>query len=136
MNPDDVVQIQFAVEDDRYKGAEKLAHGQKCTVVLMVSMAEGRSPLIVDQPRMRSTLPGLRSSSSQGFVSDRGMRQCIFATKSGNVLVSADAEQVIALNSDADSGWIERTGSIDSFEARDMILYHVEGGPRRLRGRS
>ena len=129
MNPDDVVQIQFAVEDDRYKELEKLAHGQKCTVVLMVSMAEGRSPLIVDQPEDALHAPWIEKFIVSRLRSDRGMRQCIFATKSGNVLVSADAEQVIALNSDADSGWIERTGSIDSFEARDMILYHVEGGP-------
>jgi len=42
--------------------------------------------------------------------------------------VSADAEQIIAMKADADSGTIDRTGALDRFGTRDLVLYHVEGG--------
>lgn len=126
---EDVVGIQFAVEGTRYRELEKLAHGQKCTVVLMVALAEGDAPLIVDQPEDALHAPWIEENIVPRLRGDRGMRQCLFATRSGSVLVSADAEQVIAMGADADRGRIVKTGSIDRYETRELILYHVEGGP-------
>ena len=66
------------------------------------------------------------------------MRQCPFATRSANVLVSADAEQTLAMESDAGRGWLRQSGNIGRFDTRDLVVYHVEGGegpftPRRLK---
>lgn len=127
--PEDVVRIQFAVESDEYRDIEALAHGQKCTVVLMISLAEGSSPLIVDQPEDALHAPWIEEYIVSTLRRDRGTRQCIFASKSPSILVSADAEQVIAMSADANHGKVEKTGSIDDFDARDRILYHAEGGP-------
>ncbi len=127
--PEDVVRIQFAVESDEYRDIEALAHGQKCTVVLMISLAEGSSPLIVDQPEDALHAPWIEEYIVSTLRRDRGTRQYIFASKSPSILVSADAEQVVAMSADANHGKVEKTGSIDDFDARDRILYHAEGGP-------
>lgn len=132
---EDVIEVQFAVETETYRSLEALAYGQKCTVVLMISMAEGHFPLIVDQPEDALHAPWIENYIVRTLRARRGERQCIFATRSANVLVSADAEQVIAMKADANRGSIERTGSIDRFQTRQLVLYHVEGGEEAFRRR-
>jgi len=123
----DAVHVQFAI-GGAYRDLEKIAHGQKCTVVLMIALAEGDTPLLVDQPEDALPAPWIEGYIATTLRTRRGSRQCIFATRSANVLVSADAEQIIAMKADADSGTIDRTGALDRFGTRDLVLYHVEGG--------
>ncbi|MEX2554608.1 MAG: PHP domain-containing protein [Actinomycetota bacterium] len=125
---EDGVRIQFAVEEQEYRDLEALAHGQKCTVVLMVALAQGDAPLIVDQPEDALHAPWIEEYIVARLRGDRGARQCLFATRSGNVLVSADAEQVLAMDADAHAGRVTKTGALDRFETRELVLYHVEGG--------
>lgn len=125
---EDLVQVRFAVDKHTYKDLEALAHGQKCTVVLMISLAEGDFPLLVDQPEDALHAPWIESYIVSTLRANRGSRQCIFGTRSANVLVSADAEQVLALKADAHRGKLEKSGSIDRFDTRDLVLFHVEGG--------
>jgi hypothetical protein len=131
---EDVVKIRFQVENT-YRDLEALAHGQKCTVVLMVAMAEGESPILVDQPEDALHAPWIEENIVSSLRADRDRRQCLFATRSANVLVSADAEQVIGMKSTADRGWVEETGGLDRFETRTLVLYHVEGGEGPFRRR-
>src|SRR5439155_13648265 len=98
---EDVVRVRFAVDEHTYRDLEALAHGQKCTVVLMISLAEGDFPLLVDQPEDALHAPWIESYIVSALRRRRGSRQSIFATRSANVLVSADAEQIIALKADA-----------------------------------
>lgn len=133
---EDLTDIRLEVETGTYKNIEHLAHGQKCTVVLMIALAEGEFPLIVDQPEDALHAPWIEDyvvSSLRGHA--RATRQCIFATRSANVLVSADAAQVIAMRGDAYRGSVERTGALDSFATRDLVVYHVEGGEEAFRRR-
>lgn len=123
----DSVEIQFAVEG-QYRELKALAHGQKCTVVLMISLAEGDSPLLVDQPEDALHAPWIEQYIVRQLRSERGNRQCVFATRSANVLVSADAEQILAMDSNANNGWVKKAGGMDLFDTRDLVLYHVEGG--------
>lgn len=125
---EDVVRIQFAVESQTYRDLADLAHGQKCTVVLMIALAEGEFPLLVDQPEDALHAPWIEDYIVSSLRSRRGSRQCLFATRSANVLVSADAEQIVALHADATHGSVDRSGALDEFDTRALVLYHVEGG--------
>ena len=125
---EDVVDVQLKVEGGEYRSLEELSHGQKCMVILMVALAEGESPLVVDQPEDALHAPGIEKGIVGTLRSERGGRQCVFATLNGNILVSADAEQIIALDSNASSGWVASTGCLDRFDHRELVVYHVEGG--------
>ncbi|MDP2954433.1 MAG: hypothetical protein Q8O76_14110, partial [Chloroflexota bacterium] len=61
--------------------------------------------------------------------------QCLFATRNANILVSADSEQIIALKADAQHGEVASTGSLDRFDHRRLVIYHVEGGEDAFRRR-
>lgn len=125
---DDVIDVDLKLGTGEYRPLEKLSHGQKCMVVLMVALAEGDFPLLVDQPEDALHAPGIEDGIVSILRSDRGARQCLFATRNANILVSADAEQIIALESDADNGVVAGTGSLDRFSHRQLVIYHVEGG--------
>jgi energy-coupling factor transporter ATP-binding protein EcfA2 len=124
----DGVEVRFAVEKETYRDLEKLAHGQKCTVVLMIALAEGDFPLLVDQPEDALHAPWIENYIATSLRARRGARQCVFATRNANVLVSADAEQIIAMAADSDGAVIDKTGALDRFDMRDLVIYHVEGG--------
>lgn len=133
---EDRIDVRLEVAKGTYKNLESLAHGQKCTVILMVALAEGTFPLLADQPEDALHAKFIESYIVETLRQRRGIRQYIFSTRNANVLVSGDAEQVLALDSDAQRGWIERQGSIDRFETRDLILLNLEGGKDAFTRRS
>ena len=125
---EDIIEVNLQVAQGSYRPLEDLSHGQKCMVVLMVALAEGEFPLLVDQPEDALHAPSIEKGIVSTLRSGRGTRQCIFATRNANILVSADAEQIIALEADAQNGQVAGTGSLDRFDHRQLIVYHVEGG--------
>lgn len=125
---EDIIDVQLRIDQNQYRNLEELSHGQKCMVVLMISLAEGNFPLVVDQPEDALHAPSIEEGIVSSLRSDRGTRQCLFATRNANILVSADAEQIIALKADAQHGHVDGTGSLDRFDHRRLIIYHVEGG--------
>lgn len=128
LNIDDGVSIQFAVGDEEYRSIEALAHGQKCTAVLLVALSQGSDPLLVDQPEDALHAPWIEQYIVRRLRDARGARQCLFATRSPNVVVSSDSEQVITLDATSNMGKIVRSGSLDSLETTDLVVHHVEGG--------
>ena len=132
---EDVIEVQLEVAQGKYRRLEDLSHGQKCMVVLMIALAEGDFPLLVDQPEDALHAPSIEEGIVSTLRSGRGARQCIFATRNANILVSADAEQIIALKADAVNGQVVGTGSLDRFDHRQLIIYHVEGGEEAFRRR-
>ena len=125
---EDVIEVNLQVTQGTYRPLEELSHGQKCMVVLMVALAEGDFPLLVDQPEDALHAPSIEKGIVATLRSERGTRQCIFATRNANILVSADVEQIIALEADAQNGRVAGTGSLDRFDHRQLVIYHVEGG--------
>jgi hypothetical protein len=128
VDTDDIIHIRFAMVDGSYRALEHLAHGQKCTVVLMIAMAEGSSPLMVDQPEDALHPPYIEENIVATIREQRGRRQYIFATRNANILVSGDAEQVIVIDADANAGAIQQTGCVDGLDTRDPVVHHLEGG--------
>ena len=132
---EDVIEVQLQVAQGNYRRLEDLSHGQKCMVVLMVALAEGDFPFLVDQPEDALHAPSIEEGIVATLRSGRGSRQCLFATRNANILVSADAEQIIALEADAQRGKVAGTGSLDRFDHRQLIIYHVEGGEEAFQRR-
>ena len=61
----DVLSIKFKkLDSPSYTRIELLAHGQKCTAILVILLADGVTPVLVDQPEMHCTRRGSRSTWS------------------------------------------------------------------------
>ncbi|MFC5008727.1 PHP domain-containing protein [Dactylosporangium cerinum] len=115
--------------NDDYVPIERLAHGQKCTAILIIALADGTDPLIIDQPEDALHAPWIEEYLVAKLRDLRGSRQYIFATRSPGLVVSADAEMIITLISDASNGVVEATGSLERHDLNVLTLYHLEGGP-------
>ncbi len=113
---------------------EKLSLGQKGTVLLKIMLSEGDSPLLIDQAEENldnrfifdELVPALREAKTR--------RQIILATNNPNLVVNADAEQVIVAHMDDNWIWYE-TGSIEKLEMRPQLLPILEGGEEAFRKR-
>ncbi|MFI1996315.1 AAA family ATPase [Actinoplanes sp. NPDC020271] len=115
--------------NDGYVPIERLAHGQKCTAILIIALADGNDPLIIDQPEDALHAPWIEEYLVAKLRDLRGGRQYIFATRSPGLVVSADAEMIVTLTSDAKNGVVEATGSLERHDLNALTLYHLEGGP-------
>ena len=135
VDKEDIIEVMLDVGRSEYKPIEALAHGQKCMVVLMVALAEGQSPLLVDQPEDALHAPGIEEGIVSTLRSRRGVRQCIFATRNANIIVSADAEQILSLKADAIHGELTGNGCLDCYDQRKLVVYHVEGGDEAFQRR-
>lgn len=125
----DALSIEFRKPGStEYEPIEQLAHGQKCTAILIIAMADGDEPLIIDQPEDALHAPWIEEYLVKQLRHLRGSRQYIFATRNPGLVVSADAEMIITLTSDATRGRVEASGSLERHDLNALALYHLEGG--------
>lgn len=119
-----------------YEPIEQLAHGEKCTAILIIAMADGAEPLIIDQPEDALHAPWIEEHLVDRLRGLRGSRQYIFATRSPGLVVSADAEMIITLTSDSTHGRVEASGSLERYDMNALVLYHLEGGSSPFKRRT
>lgn len=125
----DTLRIKFKKpEGQAYVEIEDLSHGQKCTAILIVLMADGDSPVLIDQPEDALHAPWIEEYLVKSLRDLRGTRQYIFATRSPGLVVSADSEQLVTMRADASKGGIEATGSLERHDLNKLALHHLEGG--------
>ncbi len=127
-NPD-VLDVKFRKPDDgSLASIESLSHGQKCTAVLVILLADGDSPVLVDQPEDALHAPWIEEYLVDRLRELRGTRQYIFATRSPGLVVSADAEQIVTMKATAGRGDAEASGSLERHDLNELALHHLEGG--------
>lgn len=126
----DVLTIKFKKPDDgHFSDIENLAHGQRCTAILVILLADGEMPVLVDQPEDALHAPWIEEYLVDRLRSLRGSRQYVFATRSPGIVVSGDAEQIITMKATAGHGEIEACGSLERHDLNRLTLHHLEGGP-------
>lgn len=135
---------------------DKLSPGRKGVVLLMIYLGIDRDyrPLIIDQPEENLDNRSVYSTLVEYFRTAKKHRQIILVTHNANLVVNADAEQVIVANFDLErtqqanvieyaSGSLEFTKKLDGDDAsaltRQGIREHVceilEGGDVAFRRR-
>ena len=63
----------------------------------------------------------------------KGKRQVVFATHNANLVVNGDADQVIALEADAEQGRVYAAGAIEEDAVRGAIVRTLDGGDEAFR---
>jgi hypothetical protein len=125
----DVLNVKFRKPGERgYTDIEELSHGQKCTAVLVILLAAGDDPVLIDQPEDALHAPWIEEYLVDRLRQFRGSRQYIFATRSPGLVVSADAEQLITMRATSGRGEVEASGSLERFDLNRLALQHLEGG--------
>lgn len=125
----DVLTVKFRKPEGRdYVHIEDLSHGQKCTAILVILLADGETPVLIDQPEDALHAPWIEEYLVDRLRQLRGSRQYMFATRSPGLVVSADSEQLITMRATAGKGEVEACGSLERYDLNKLALHHLEGG--------
>jgi hypothetical protein len=125
----DVLDVKFRKPDEgTLAPIESLSHGQKCTAILVILLADGDRPVLVDQPEDALHAPWIEEYLVNQLRDLRGARQYIFATRSPGLVVSADAEQIVTMRATSGRGQCEASGSLERHDLNKLALHHLEGG--------
>lgn len=125
----DVLNVKFRKpEGQEYARIEDLSHGQKSTAILVILLADGESPVLIDQPEDALHAPWIEEYLVDRLRELRGTRQYMFATRSPGLVVSADSEQLITMRATAGKGEVEASGSLERHDLNRLALHHLEGG--------
>jgi PHP domain/AAA domain, putative AbiEii toxin, Type IV TA system len=125
----DVLNVKFRKpEGQEYARIEDLSHGQKCTAILVILLADGESPVLIDQPEDALHAPWIEEYLVDRLRELRGKRQYMFATRSPGLVVSADSEQLITMHATAGKGEVQASGSLERHDLNRLALHHLEGG--------
>ena len=131
---EDLLEIKYKV-GDQYKPLEKLSTGQKATVIVLLSMIEGKEPIVFDQPEDALYTPFIYDDVVKTLKEEKETRQFIFATHNSNLAIGGDTDYGIVLDSTADQTQITTSGGLDDNDTRNAMLIVLEGGEKALRVR-
>jgi ABC-type cobalamin/Fe3+-siderophores transport system ATPase subunit len=108
---------------------DDLSGGAQASVLLsLVLQTDDSQPLIIDQPEDELDKDYLLDIFLPALRKLKGRRQIVFATHDANIVVNGDADQVIYLTADHQSGHVNEEGTIDKEDVRDAILNTLDGG--------
>lgn len=124
---EDSLEIGYRV-GDVYKPLEKLSTGQKATVIVLLSMVEGKYPIVFDQPEDALYTPFIYTDVVKTLREEKDRRQFIFATHNSNIAIGGDSDFGIILDGTSDQTAISASGALDDTTTRGLMLIHLEGG--------
>ena len=121
----------YTIVETRYneKTLEKLSAGQKGTLYLLLQLATKAfsTPLIFDQPEDDLDNEFIIEELVDLFKELKKYRQIIIVTHNANLVVTADAEQVIVANSN-DENITYLSGSLENHTIIKNVCKILEGG--------
>lgn len=122
----------------KYKGKEPmdLSVGERGTLFICMKLATDTfsSPFIFDQPEDDLDNDFIMNELVPIFKKIKKYRQVIIATHNANIVVNADAEQVIVANNDKEKITYE-SGSLENRKFRNYVCGILEGGEKAFEKR-
>lgn len=125
---EDVPEIKYKRANGEFAALDELSVGQKCTALLIIALAEGTIPIIIDQPEDALDIISVWDDVAKKLLEFKKSRQFILTTHNSSVAVSADSDQFIVLKADANQATIATKGAIDRDEVKQEVIDHLEGG--------
>lgn len=135
---EDVINLKLYRSDGTLAGSiadNSLSDGQRNTAALVLLLAQGEGPLVIDQPEdeldsnfvSKELIPMLRTVKPN--------RQLILATHNANLPVNGDAELVYAFEAINGKGVVRACGGLDRSDVKKAILDIMEGSKEAFTSR-
>jgi len=125
--PEDVPSINYKV-GSAFKNLNELSVGQKAIALLIIALSDGDFPIIIDQPEDSLDLRAIWEDVCKKLRKSKENRQFIFTTHNSSVAVASDTDKFTILQSDASSGKIIHSGSINKKVIKKEVIDYLEGG--------
>lgn len=115
------------------KELQSSSFGQRCTAVIVILLALGNNPIIMDEPEAHLDSSLIANYLVELIKERKKGRQIIFATHNANFVLNADAELIIKLNNDNNTITAQSFSIEDSQYRRDLLK--LEGGKEAFKKR-
>lgn len=124
--------------DEVYKEVSVLSLGQKVVAMLDFILAYSEyskdfRPLIIDQPEDNLDNRYIYSHLVNQFRGIKNQRQIILATHNATIVTNSMTDQVIIMESDGYTGWIDARGYVSEKVIKNHIINQLEGGKDSFR---
>ncbi|GGY79508.1 hypothetical protein GCM10011613_25460 [Cellvibrio zantedeschiae] len=131
--PEDRLTLKF-LDGNRLKDISQGSAGQKAAAILTFLLSYGEEPLLLDQPEDDLDNGLITSMIVSKLQENKGRRQIFVVTHNPNIVVNADSDYVIALQS---KGKIEllAAGPLQDGAVRRNVCEIMEGGEIALQKR-
>jgi DNA repair ATPase RecN len=129
--PEDVVEVSFHDPRDERTIWRSLAQGspgQQTAALLAFVLGYGQEPIILDQPEDDLDTKLICDLLVRRLRETKSTRQVIVVTHNPNIVVHADAELVVSLESRGGQTRVAFSGGLQEQKARDEICSVMEGG--------
>ena len=126
--PTDRPEIRFRRPDGAYAPLGELSTGQKATAFLVMTLCEGDTPIIVDQPEDSLDIRSIWDDMCLRLRRSKRSRQFIFTTHNSSLAVASDSDKFVVLKADAYRAKIAMAGAIDGEQVRRHVIELLEGG--------
>jgi DNA repair ATPase RecN len=120
--------IRYKKDDGQYYELNDLSVGQKCTALLIIALADGTRPIIIDQPEDALDITSVYQDVTLQLRERKHARQFIVTTHNPTVAVAADSDQFHVLSATASQASLTTEGAIDRLVVRKAVIQHLEGG--------
>lgn len=117
-------------------GGKLLSEGQRNTALLNLMLAQGKGPIVIDQPEDELDSNYIFSDLVPLLREVKEKRQLILATHNANLPVNADAELIYAVEARDAKGKKRTEGGLDRTEVTRAVLDIMEGSEQAFRQRS
>lgn len=116
-----------------YKDVSELSMGQKVVAMLSFILSYGEysndfTPLLIDQPEDNLDNQYIYKNLVKDLRRCKSKRQVIVATHNSTIVTNTGSEQVIVMESNNISGWVECTGYATESNITKQIINKLEGG--------
>jgi ABC-type lipoprotein export system ATPase subunit/histidinol phosphatase-like PHP family hydrolase len=126
--PTDRPEIRFRRPDGSYAPLAELSTGQKATAFLVMTLCEGDTPIIVDQPEDSLDIRSIWDDMCLRLRRSKRSRQFIFTTHNSSLAVASDSDKFVVLKGDAHRAEVAMAGAIDGERVRRHVIELLEGG--------
>jgi ABC-type cobalamin/Fe3+-siderophores transport system ATPase subunit len=128
VTPRDRPDIRVRVGDGAFEPLTAVSTGQKCTALLVMALAHGGAPVVIDQPEDSLDIKSIWEDMCVKLRSGKTHRQFICTTHNSSLAVASDSDCFIVLEADARVGRVVESGAIDTESVKSEIIDYLEGG--------
>ena len=133
--PNDSVLVRYRDASGAWKKLAQGSPGQQAAALLAFVLRHGEEPIILDQPEDDLDNTIIYELLVETLREVKTTRQVIVVTHNPNIVVHADAEYVISLDTRNGQTCVARDGGLQDQKVRQEICRVMEGGEEAFRKR-
>lgn len=128
--------IYYLRDDGGYDDISTLSPGTQTNILLeYIVHQETKKPLLIDQPEDNVDNQTIYSDIKRWFMKMKHMRQVIVVTHDANIVINADADNVIIASQDKDGSFTYKYGALEYDDMLEDASLILDGGKEAVKRR-